>query len=62
MNLHARKYSQAAVGDLVYGLTVVFMLIALLAAILLARAGWQHVQMNEKSGGNAMTTNAAQAE
>jgi hypothetical protein len=41
---------------------VVFMLIALLACILLARAGWQHVQMKEKSGGNAMTTKAAQAE
>jgi hypothetical protein len=40
----------------------IFMVIALLACILLARAGWQHIQMNEKSGGNAMTTKAAQAE
>src|SRR4030095_16107273 len=45
---------------------LVFMLIALITCILLARAGWQRalrdVQMNEKSGGNAMTTKGAQAE
>jgi hypothetical protein len=45
---------------------VIFMLVALLTCILLTRAGWQRtlhdVQMNEKSGGNAMTTKAAQAE
>jgi hypothetical protein len=41
---------------------VAFMLVAALTSILLARAGWQQVQMNEKSGGNATMTKAAQAE